>query len=32
VPDWNVEGHPVVSVSATEIAALVARASRFLVF
>jgi len=32
VPDWNVEGHPVVSVSATEIVALVARASRFLVF
>src|SRR5262249_12162134 len=31
-PDWNVEGHPVVPVSAAEIAAFVARASRFLIF
>jgi hypothetical protein len=31
-PDWNVEGHPVVPVSAAEIAAFVGRASRFLVF
>jgi len=31
-PDWNVEGHPVVPVSAGEIAAFVGRASRFLVF
>jgi hypothetical protein len=30
--DWNVEGHPVVPVSAAEIAAFVAQASRFLVF
>ena len=31
-PDWNVEGHPVVTVSAGEIAAFVAQASRFLIF
>jgi hypothetical protein len=31
-PDWNVEGHPVVPVSAAEIAAFVGRASRFLIF
>ena len=29
---WNAEGHPVVPVSSTEIAALVPRATRFLVF
>ena len=31
-PDWNPEGHPVVSVSRSEIAALVPWARRFLVF
>jgi hypothetical protein len=31
-PDWNVDGHPVVAVSREEIAALVPRATRFLVF
>ena len=31
-PGWNVEGHPVAPVSAGEIAAFVAQASRFLVF
>jgi predicted peroxiredoxin len=31
-PGWNAEGHPVVAVSAAEIAAFVAQASRFLVF
>ena len=31
-PDWNADGHPVVSVSREEIAALVPRATRFLVF
>jgi hypothetical protein len=31
-PDWNADGHPVVSVSREEIAGLVPRATRFLVF
>jgi hypothetical protein len=31
-PDWNADGHAVVSVSREEIAALVPRATRFLVF
>lgn len=31
-PDWNTEGHPVVSLSREEIAALVPRAARYLVF
>src|SRR5262252_8437038 len=31
-PAWNVEGHPVVTVSAAGIAAFVAQASRFLIF
>jgi hypothetical protein len=31
-PGWNVEGHPVVPVSAAEIAGFVAQASRFLIF
>jgi hypothetical protein len=31
-PGWNVEGHPVIPITAEGIAALVARASRFIVF
>ncbi len=31
-PDWNSEGHPIVPVSAQGIAALVPRASRYLIF
>ena len=31
-PDWNADGHPVVAVSREEVAALVPRATRFLVF
>jgi hypothetical protein len=31
-PGWNAEGHPLVSVSPADIAALVARARRFMVF
>ncbi len=31
-PDWNPDGHPVIPVSTREIAALVPKASRFLVF
>ena len=31
-PDWNADGHPVVTVSREEIAALVPRATRYLVF
>jgi hypothetical protein len=31
-PDWNADGHPVVPVSAEEIAALVARGRRVIVF
>jgi hypothetical protein len=31
-PGWNVEGHPVTSISASGIAGLVAQARRFLVF
>jgi hypothetical protein len=31
-PDWNPDGHPVVSVSRDEIAALVPRATRYLMF
>jgi hypothetical protein len=30
--DWNRDGHPVISVSREEIAALVPKATRFLVF
>lgn len=30
--DWNVEGHPVIPVSPDEIAALVAKAERFIIF
>ncbi len=30
--DWNVEGHPVVPVSPDEIAALAAKAQRFIIF
>ncbi|MGH7315390.1 MAG: hypothetical protein ACREI6_07685 [Candidatus Rokuibacteriota bacterium] len=30
--DWNGDGHPVVSVTAAEVAAMVPRATRFLVF
>ena len=31
-PDWNGDGHPVVPVSAAEVAAMLPRATRFLVF
>jgi len=31
-PDWNTEGHPVALVAPEDIAALVSRASRFIVF
>lgn len=31
-PDWNADGHPVISVSREDIAGLVPRATRFLVF
>ena len=31
-PDWNADGHPVVAISRDEIAALVPKATRFLVF
>jgi hypothetical protein len=31
-PDWNPDGHPVIPVTTREIAALVPKASRFLVF
>ena len=31
-PDWNTEGHPVALVTPEDIAALVSRASRFVVF
>jgi hypothetical protein len=31
-PDWNADGHPVIPVSREEIASLVARGRRFLVF
>jgi hypothetical protein len=31
-PDWNADGHPVVRVTRAEIAALIARGRRFIVF
>jgi hypothetical protein len=31
-PDWNAEGHPVIPVDAADLPALVARATRFIVF
>lgn len=30
--DWNADGHPIIPVSRSEVAALVAKATRFLVF
>jgi hypothetical protein len=31
-PDWNADGHPVIAVTRQEIAGLVGRGRRFLVF
>ena len=31
-PDWNADGHPVATIDADGVAALIARASRYLVF